>query len=169
LDDSFRIGAASKDKADTPKLCSSLSKRRAGHSAAFSRRTTCRPGCLARSFSCEFKVSSVSGSAQQLTLDNVNCMGDLMVIHRMEIRKAKKLTGNRSRKDPTFRFLLGKPKRHHALSLSRGRLSFNFCARGKLSFGISLCIGQMFTSLMEVPPRVACLGTCHPWRHLAFG
>jgi hypothetical protein len=56
---------------------------------------------LTRSFSGEFTVSSVSGSAEQLTLDNVSCMGDLMIIHRMQIRKAKKHAGNRSRKHPT--------------------------------------------------------------------
>lgn len=104
--------------------------------------TTCRPAYLTRSFSGQVKVSPVSGSAEQLTLDNVNRMGDLMVIHLMEIRKAKKRTGNRSCKHPAFSFLLGKPKRHHALTLRRRRLSPNFCVRGKLSFMVSLCIGQ---------------------------
>ena len=105
-------------------------------------RTTCRLGRHTRSFSYQFKVSSVSGSAEQLTLDNVNRMGDLMVIRRMDVWEVKKPTGKRSRKHPTFRFLLGQPKRHHTLTLSRGRLSRNVCARGKLSLSVSLCIGQ---------------------------
>jgi hypothetical protein len=95
-----------------------------------------------RSFSSEFKVSSVSGSGEQLTLDDVDGMSYLVIIHRMEIGKAKKLTRNRSRKQSTFCFLLGKPKGHYPLTLGCGCLTPCFCVCGKLSFSVSLGIGQ---------------------------
>jgi hypothetical protein len=112
----------------------------------FSRRTIiCRLGQLIRHISGEFKVSSVNRSAEQLTLDDVSRMGDLMVIHRMEIRKAKEPASNRSRKHPNFCFLLSEPKGLHALTFGRGRLSTDFRTCGKLSFGDSRCIGQYFS------------------------
>lgn len=102
------------------------------------RRTICRPEHLTRSLLGKFKVSPVSRSAEQLILNNVNRMGYLVPILLMEDRKVKELTGNRSRKPPTFRFLLGKPKRHHTLNFC----AFHFFCGGKPSFDAFLWIGQ---------------------------